>query len=76
MYASLDDYLFSKKKKVEEDAYMLKEKLVETSNIYFEHMKEQVAFIHHELDLGLMYIFKVVLDGQLVDDGRVLPLTI
>lgn len=31
LYASLDDYLFSKKKKVEEDVYMLKEKLVETS---------------------------------------------
>lgn len=55
-------------KNLEEEVYVLKEDLMQTSNIYFEREKEQVTFFHPGLDLISMDIFKVVSEGQLMDD--------
>lgn len=42
--------------------------IIKTSHVYFEHVNEQVVFLNPKLDLSPMDIFKVVCDGQLVDE--------
>lgn len=69
MQASLEDNLFSKKK-LEKKVSMLKDKLGDTFKIYFQLVKEHVAFLHPELNISLMDIFKMVRDGQLMEEKQ------
>lgn len=43
------------------------------SGTYFECTKEQVSFFYPTLDLGMLDIFKVICDAQLVDEEKVPP---
>lgn len=59
---SLEDDLYSKKK-MYEDFSAFKDELMDTSDVYFEWEKKHKAFVHPELDLSQMCLFKVVNDG-------------
>lgn len=54
--------------KLNEEISTLKDDLVETADLYFKRDKEHVAFFHPRLDLSWMNLFKVVWEGQLVDN--------
>lgn len=50
-----------------------KEKLVKISNIYFERVNEKMSFFHPDMDLSQLDLFKVIKDGQLVDEKDKTP---
>ncbi|CAI8598946.1 unnamed protein product [Vicia faba] len=56
------------KKKLDGEVSELKNNLVVTSGTYFGHAKEQVSFFFPSLDLGMLDIFKIIHDGQLMDE--------
>lgn len=51
----------------------LKDDLVASSNTYLWSMKEQTSFFYPSLDLGMLYIFNIICDFQLVDDEEGSP---
>lgn len=51
----------------------LKDDLVASSNTYLWSMKEQISFFYPSLDIGMLYIFNIIRDFQLVDDEEGSP---
>lgn len=66
----LDNFL-NFRKKMDGEVSVLKDNMVDTSNIYFERENEHVAFFHLTLYMTFMGMFKVSRDVQLVDDKLV-----
>lgn len=58
---------------MDEELYAIKEKLVDTSDQYFEHGKEYIIFFYPKLDLSQTDLFKVVCDNQIMDENEVPP---
>lgn len=54
-------------KYLEENASFLKDKVVSTSDQYFNRAKKQVAFFYPDPELNQKDLLKVVREGQLVD---------
>lgn len=54
--------------------FILKGDMVEISDLYFLHAKEQITFIYPGLNLCYMYLFKVVQGCQVVDDEYAPPI--
>lgn len=61
----------SSMKKHDRELSVLKDELLETLDQYFKWVKAQISFIYLGLDLSQMDLFKMVCDGQLVDDEKV-----
>lgn len=51
--------------------FMLKDWLMDTSDMYFNQAKEWVTFLHPEIDLSQFDIFKVINDIQLVEEEEI-----
>lgn len=58
---------------LEEALIRCKDELVETLDCFFERANEPMDFFHPSLDLNGLYLFKLVMDGQILDEEDVAP---
>lgn len=58
---------------LEEALFRCKDELVETLDCYFERANEPMDFFHPGLDLNGIDLFKLVKDGQILDEEDVAP---